>query len=112
MPTFLQSGLQELWVRAGRGNTTRFIPLHILYAGLGPLMSTVLLAVHGLTGFDVTSKIGTKKAALKADAVVYLQRFGATAPLLPSLIQQAEQYLVHVVDAGNKSSNFLQLRAH
>ena len=41
-----------------------------------------------------------------------LQGFGATAPLVPSLIQQAEHYLVHVIDAGNKSSNFLQLRAH
>ena len=40
-----------------------------------------------------------------------MQGFGATVPLVPSLIQQAEQYLVHVVDAGNKSSNFLQLRA-
>ena len=66
MPTFLQEGLQELWVRAGRGNTTHFIPLHILYAWLGPLTSTVLPALHGLTGCDVTSEIGTKKAALKA----------------------------------------------
>ena len=24
VPTFLQEGLQELWVKAGRGNTTRF----------------------------------------------------------------------------------------
>ena len=74
-----------------------------------PLCAPVLLALHGLTGCDITSKIGTKQAALKADAVVYLQGFGATAPLLPSLIQQGEQYLVYVVDAVNKSSNFLQL---
>ena len=40
---------------------------------------------------DVISQvIGTKKAALKADAVVYWQGFGATDPLVPSLIQQAE----------------------
>ena len=83
MPTFLQKGLQELWVRAGRGNTTRFIPLHISYARLGPLMCTVLPAVHGLTGCNITSKISTTKAALKADAVVYFQGFGATAPLVP-----------------------------
>lgn len=112
MPTFLQEGLQELWVRAGKGNTTRSVPLHILYARLGPLMCTVLPALHSLTGCDVTSKIGTKKAALKANPEVYLHGFGATAPLVLSLIQQAEQYLVHVIDAGNKSSNFLQLRAY
>ena len=69
MPTFLQEGLQELWVRAGRGSTTRFVPLHILYAPLGPLMYTVLPALHSLTGCDVTINIGTNKAALKADAV-------------------------------------------
>jgi hypothetical protein len=112
LPTFLQNGLQELWIRAGRGNTTRYVPLHILHARLGPLMCTVLPAVHNLTGCDITSKIGTKKAALKADPVAYLQGFGATAPLTPSVIQYAEQYLVHVVDAGSNSSNFLELRAH
>ena len=112
MPTFLQEGLQELWVKAGRGNTTRFVPLHILHERLGTRICTVLPALHCLTGCDITSKIGTKKAALKADPVANLQLFGTTAPLVPSLIQQAEQYLVHVIDAGNKSSNFLQLRAH
>ena len=112
VPTFLQEGLQELWVKAGRGNTTRFVPLHILHERLGTRMCTVLPALHSLTGCDITSKTGTKIAALKADPVANLQGFGATAPLVPSLIQQAEQYLVHVIDAGNKSSNFLQLRAH
>ena len=111
VPTFLQEGLQELWVKAGRGNTTRFVPLHILHERLGTRMCTMLPALHSLTGCDITSKIGTKKAALKADPVANLQGFGATAPLVPSLIQQAEQYLVHVIDDGNKSSNFLQLRA-
>lgn len=107
LTTFLQEDLQELWVRAGRGNTTCFVPLHILHARLGPRTCTVLPALHSLTGCDITSKIGTKKAVVKAKPVVYLQRFVATA-----LIQQAEQYSVHVVDVGNKSSNFVQLRAH
>ena len=108
VPTFLQEGLQELWVKAGRGKTTRFVPLHILHERLGTRMCTVLPALHSLMGCDITSKIGTKKAALKADPVANLQGFGATAPLVPSLIQQAEQYLVHVIDAGNKSSNFFK----
>ncbi|XP_072015053.1 uncharacterized protein [Amphiura filiformis] len=75
-------------------------------------MCTVLPALHSLTGCGITSKIGTKKAALKANPVVHLHGFGATTPLGPSSIQQAEQYLVQVIDAGNKSSNLLQLRAH
>jgi len=110
MTTFLQEGLQELWVRAGRGDTARFIPLHILHARVGHRMCTILPATHSLTGCDITSKIGTKKAALKAKPEIYLQGFGTTAPLVSPMIQQAEQYLVHVIDAGNKSSNFTQLR--
>ena len=31
VPIFLQKGLKDLWVRAGRGNTTSYVPLHILY---------------------------------------------------------------------------------
>ena len=30
MPVFLQKGLKELWVRAVVGDTTRYMPLHIL----------------------------------------------------------------------------------
>ena len=111
VPIFLQEGLKELWVRAGRGTTTRFVPLHILHARLGPDLCTVLPALHSLTGCDITSKIGTKKAALKADPEIHLQRFGTTAPLTFAMIQHAEQYLVNVVDAGSKSSNFQELRA-
>ena len=31
MPAYQQKGLKELWVRAGVGDTTRYIPLHTLY---------------------------------------------------------------------------------
>ena len=48
VPTFLQEGLQELWVKAGRGNTTRFVPLHILHERLGTRMCTVLPALQAL----------------------------------------------------------------
>ena len=81
IPIFLQQGLKELWVRAGRGNTICFLPLHIMYASLGADLCAVLPALHSLTGCDITSKIGTKKAALKADPKRHLHRFGTTAPL-------------------------------
>ena len=62
VPNFLQNGLGELWVQAGRGTTTRFVPLHILHARLGSDdLSTVLPAPHSLTGCDITSNIGTVK---------------------------------------------------
>ena len=68
VPNFLQNGLGELWVQAGRGTTTRFVPLRILHARLGSDdLSTVLPEPHSLTGCDITSNIGTKKAALDAE---------------------------------------------
>ena len=56
-----------MWVRAGRGTTTRVVPLQILHTRLGSDdLCTVLPALHSLTGCDATSNIRTKKAALKA----------------------------------------------
>ena len=61
-------GTGELWQQAGRGTTTRCVPLHILHARLGSEdLCTVLPAPHSLTCCDITSNIGTKKAALNAE---------------------------------------------
>ena len=56
-------GLSELWVKAGVGDSTRFIPIHVLAAQIGENFCQVLPVVHVLTGCDYTSKIGTKHAA-------------------------------------------------
>ncbi|KAG1650372.1 putative uncharacterized transposon-derived protein F52C9.6 [Nymphon striatum] len=84
VPVFLQEGLMELWIRVGRGNTSRFLPLHTL-------------------------KIGTKKAALKANPETHLQGFGTSPPSV-AVIQHVETYLLHVVDNRSKSRSFDQLR--
>ena len=88
------------------------MPLHTLHARLGQNQCRVLPALHSLTGCDITSKIGTKKAALKANPERHLQGFGTTAPITAAMIQQAEKYLVNVVDAKSKSRNFQELRAN
>ena len=59
-------GLQELWIRAGVGNTTRYVPLHTLGEKLGSSITSTLIALHHLTGCDSTSKFGTKAAALES----------------------------------------------
>ena len=112
VPVFLQEGLTELWVRAGRGASIRYVPLHTLHARLGQNLCRVLPALHSLTGCDITSKIGTKMAALKANPERHLQGFGTTAPITAAMIQQAEKYVVNVVDAKSKSRNFQELRAN
>jgi len=58
MSTYLNIGLEELWMRAGRGDTTRFIGLHALYQKIPEI-------AKALPGCDLTSKVGTKKSALK-----------------------------------------------
>ena len=58
-------GLKELWMRAGTGKSTRYLPVHILAVEIGDPLCQILRAVHCLTGCDSTSKFGTKAAALR-----------------------------------------------
>ena len=58
---FKRQGLKELWFRAGVGDKTRYVPIHVLASRLGQDVCKVLLALHILTGSDTTSKFGTTK---------------------------------------------------
>ena len=93
---------------AGRGDTTRYVPLHILYRNYDAQLFSVLPALHALTGCDITSKIGTKKAALVADPIKYLASFGKIATLSERDIQLAEEYLVKVLKG--EGVDFMSLR--
>jgi hypothetical protein len=111
IPMLQKEGLKELWVRAGRGNTTRFLPLHELHDRQGSDLCNVLPALHSLTGCDTTSKIGSKKAALKCNPEIKLQGFGTSEEFSHVQIQQAEHYLVNVVKLGSNTTNFTDLRS-
>jgi hypothetical protein len=111
MPVFLLHNLEQLWVRAGVGDTSRYVPLHTLFQRLGHQFCAVLPALHSLTGCDITSKVGTKKAALKAEPEKYLKRFGGSTILSPAIINDAECYLVKVLRRGSDATNFSDLRA-
>ena len=108
IPTFLQYGKEELWMRAGRGDSSRYLQLHINYQRIGPNLASVMPALHSLTGSDTTSKIGTMKSALKADPQKYLVNFGRLSS--PSVFKSAEQILVKVVKNSSAASNFTELR--
>lgn len=58
-------GLREMWIRAGVGNTTRYIPLPVLGDKLGTDTCNTLVALHHLTGCDYSNKFGIKAAALR-----------------------------------------------
>ena len=77
MPVLLLNGLEELWIKGGLGDTTRYIPLHTMYTKVGVEACLVVLALHTLlTGCDITSKVGSKKAAMAANPALFLLWFG------------------------------------
>lgn len=111
MSTFSSKGIKELWVKGGKGNTTRYIPIHTLYRRLGRDLCFVLPALHSLTGCDITSKVGTKKAALHANPSTHLASFGSL-PLTDTDISAAETFLVNVLNKNSNKKNFNELRVH
>ena len=68
---FFFLGLKECWIRVGTSEKTRFI--HIAWK---KARSSHVINAHILTRCDVTSKIGTKTAAIKASPGSYLYNFG------------------------------------
>ena len=97
---FKRKGLKEIMQRCGIGNTTRYIPVHILADKLGRDMCKVLPALHILTGCDMTSKVGTKCSGMKANPVQFLVTFGRSMSPTDSDIAQAEAFLVQVLQNG------------
>ena len=57
IPIFLQHNLEELWVRARVGDTTRYVHLPILFQRLGHRLCAVLPTLHSLTRCDITSRV-------------------------------------------------------
>ena len=73
-------------------------------------MCLVILKAHVLTGCDVTSKIGTKSAALNAQPELFLPMFGKEDRLTESTAELAEAFLTKVLQPNTSSSTFNDLR--
>jgi hypothetical protein len=106
------NGLEELWVKAGVGDSTRYIPIHILSKKIGRSLCQVLPAVHTLTGCDYTSKVGTKHAALMANPEMHFKDFVMATGNLDTVIDKAEAYLTQVLKKGTTMKTMNQLRSH
>ena len=106
------NGLEELLVKAGVGDSTRYIPIHILSKRIGRSLCQVLPAVHTLTGCDYTSKVGTKHAALIANPEMYLKDFVVATGNLDTVIDKVEAYLTQVLKKGTTMKTMNQLRSH
>lgn len=73
-------------------------------------MYKVLPAVHQLTGCDITSKLGTKAAGLKAEPEVYLKDFGKDPENID--VELIEEHLVQVYKPGASMKTLDELRYH
>ena len=73
-------------------------------------MSQIILKTHILTGCDVTSKIGTKIAALNSEPEKYLKEFGEREEPSYDSFEDAERYLVEVLKKKSMCTNFNTLR--
>ena len=104
------NGLCELWLRAGVGDSTRYIPVHTIVSRVGGEFCHVLPLVHTLTGCDYTSKVGTKHAALNADPLEYLKDFDFGTNCTDSFMASCEEYLVQVLKKNTKCTTMDQLR--
>lgn len=102
--------LKELWMKAGVGNTTRYIPLHVLAARLATDTCKVLIALNHLTGCDSTSKFGTKVAGLKANPCHFLQDFGKHPNDNDFVL--VEEFLVNVYKPGTPNKTMDDLGYH
>ena len=106
----LSKGLHELWIKYGVGDHVRFLPMHYLAKKLGPHQCSVIMKAHILTGCDVTSKVGTKSAALQAEPTEFLDTFGEHNTLEYYEAIKDEEYLVKVLKPKSKSKTFNELR--
>lgn len=105
-----ENGLEELWVKTGVADSTRYIPIHILAKKIGRGLCQVLPAVHTLTGCDYTSKVGTKHAALMANPETHLNDFMVAKESIDNAIVKAEAYLTQVLKKGTQMKTMNQLR--
>ena len=108
--SFFYLGLKECWIRVGTGEKTRFIPIHMLERKLGHRTCSVVMKAPIFTGCDVTSKIGTKAAAIKASLESYLRNFGEENNPFAEAFLKEQEYLVCVLDKNNPAKSFDELR--
>ena len=106
---FCEHGIQELWIKFEIKDGCRNIPIHKLGQQLGGEKCSALLKAYILTGFDVTSKIGTKVSAAASKPENYLDDFGIE-PVQDSSLVCAKKYLVRVISPKSNCETFHDVR--
>ena len=112
MTEFFTLGVKELWLKYGTGTKQRYLPLHTLAMNLGEMKSKLVMKIHVISGCDLTSKIGSKLAALNKNPEQYLQLFGENEADQELAFKLAEKYLIEILSSSSNCSSFNELRYH
>ena len=108
---FIYFDLEELWFISGKSESRTVLPIHDLVNEIDTDFIDILPAIHALTGCDTTSKVGTKKKAIKKgnkNAYNLLCYFGKNE-ISESMIADAEKFLVQCITSDD-TDNFDDLR--
>jgi len=100
LPSFGSKWTRWTLAQRGVGDMTPFIPLHVIAVKVGKPLCEDLPATHALTCCDSTSKCGTKAPGIKAEPVLYLKDFGRAHMDVQDCVQNAEKFLVQVLNRG------------
>ena len=68
---------------------------------MGSSIYKFVLKAHVLSGCDVTSKVGTKAAALKSTHENYLRNFGEANEVTRELFALSERYLAQILQKNS-----------
>ena len=60
VPSLMQLGLEKMWVTSGKGEKTRWIPIHEVVSAIGPDKTRSILFSHAFSGCDIVSSFHGK----------------------------------------------------
>ena len=80
--------LKELWVEYGTGEKRSCIHLHSMADKMGESLCRVVVKADILTGDDITSRIGTKLAAMQCNPTTYPSEFAERKELQNDIAQK------------------------
>ena len=104
----VREGLQEIGIKYGNRNDAKYLPINIMGEELGANFCSVPLNTHILTGWDMTSKVGTKEGAIKVKPYLFLHAFDSTDE--KNFLRQSEEYLGKVISPTRRCTTFDELR--
>ena len=106
----MHSGVDELWIISGKCDSINVTPVHTVVNNMDN--GDVLPALHGLTGCDTTSNVGTKCAAFQAPmkrGYELLYSFGRPE-ISDLMILLAKFFLDECISKSSERSNFDDIR--